>query len=96
MISIRQLPLALFALAAFAAPVSGQGHQVFPTAIDAYPHDVAPAPDGTVWYSAQRKGALGILDPATARAGRSSSGRNRRRTGSSRARTGPPGSPTAA
>ena len=29
------------------------------------PHDVAPAPDGTVWYTAQRAGALGRLDPAT-------------------------------
>jgi len=29
------------------------------------PHDVAPAPDGTVWYTAQRGGALGRLDPAT-------------------------------
>ena len=29
------------------------------------PHDVAPAPDGTVWYTAQRQGALGRLDPAT-------------------------------
>jgi len=29
----------------------------------AHPHDVAPAPDGSVWYTAQRQGALGILDP---------------------------------
>lgn len=29
------------------------------------PHDVAPAPDGTVWYTAQSQGALGRLDPAT-------------------------------
>lgn len=29
------------------------------------PHDVAPAPDGTVWYTAQRQAALGRLDPAT-------------------------------
>lgn len=29
------------------------------------PHDVAPAPDGTVWYTAQGLGALGSLDPAT-------------------------------
>ena len=29
------------------------------------PHDVAPAPDGKVWYTAQRQGALGILDPET-------------------------------
>jgi len=28
-------------------------------------HDVAPAPDGKVWYTAQRQGALGILDPKT-------------------------------
>jgi virginiamycin B lyase len=29
------------------------------------PHDVAPAADGTVWYTAQRQGALGLLDPRT-------------------------------
>jgi virginiamycin B lyase len=31
----------------------------------AHPHDVAPAPDGSVWYTAQAQGALGRLDPAT-------------------------------
>ncbi|HEU0304058.1 MAG TPA: histidine phosphatase family protein [Gaiellaceae bacterium] len=30
-----------------------------------HPHDVAPAPDGTVWYTAQATGALGRLDPKT-------------------------------
>ena len=30
-----------------------------------HPHDVAPAPDGTVWYTAQLAGALGRLDPGT-------------------------------
>jgi virginiamycin B lyase len=29
------------------------------------PHDVAPAPGGTVWYTAQASGALGNLDPST-------------------------------
>ena len=29
------------------------------------PHDVAPAPDGTVWYTAQHSGELGRLDPRT-------------------------------
>ncbi len=29
------------------------------------PHDVAPAPDGAVWYTAQNAGALGRLDPET-------------------------------
>jgi len=30
-------------------------------------HDVAPAPDGGVWFTAQRSGHLGWFDPATAR-----------------------------
>ncbi len=29
------------------------------------PHDVAPAPDGRVWYTAQGSGELGVLDPVT-------------------------------
>lgn len=29
------------------------------------PHDVAPAPDGKIWYTAQAQGALGILDPVS-------------------------------
>jgi len=28
-------------------------------------HDVAPAPDGGVWFSAQRSGHLGYFDPKT-------------------------------
>jgi virginiamycin B lyase len=30
-----------------------------------HPHDVAPAPDGTIWYTAQATGKLGRLDPKT-------------------------------
>jgi virginiamycin B lyase len=30
-----------------------------------HPHDVAPASDGTVWYTAQGAGKLGRLDPAS-------------------------------
>ena len=37
----------------------------FPVTSGAHPHDVAAAPDGTVWYTAQSQGALGILDPKT-------------------------------
>src|SRR6476660_8744690 len=33
----------------------------------AHPHDVAPAPDGRIWYTAQSQGALGVLDPKTGR-----------------------------
>ncbi len=37
----------------------------YPVPPGAHPHDVAPAPDGGVWYTAQHQGALGWLDPAT-------------------------------
>jgi virginiamycin B lyase len=66
MIALRSLSLALLGIITFTAPVLGENRrQVFPLPEGAYPHDVAPAPDGKIWYSAQRNGALGILDPAT-------------------------------
>lgn len=39
--------------------------QEYPVPDGAHPHDVAPAPDGSVWYTAQHQGALGRLDPVT-------------------------------
>ena len=39
--------------------------KVFQVPEGAGPHDVAPAPDGKVWFSAQGSGALGIIDPTT-------------------------------
>lgn len=39
--------------------------QEYPVPAGTHPHDVAPAPDGTVWYTAQYVGALGRLDPVT-------------------------------
>ncbi len=39
--------------------------QEYPVPSDSRPHDVAPAPDGSVWYTAQGSGELGRLDPAT-------------------------------
>ena len=41
--------------------------QEYPVPPGAHPHDVAPAPDGSVWYTAQHTGRLGRLDPATGR-----------------------------
>ena len=32
-----------------------------------FPHDVAVSADGVVWYTAQRDGKLGRLDPASGR-----------------------------
>jgi virginiamycin B lyase len=52
--------LALSGVSAFAQQV-----QVYQLPEGARPHDVAPAPDGKVWYTAQRNGKLGILDPKT-------------------------------
>lgn len=56
------------AAAAVAAPACADEPgkvQIFDLPKGAGVHDVAPAPDGTIWYTAQRQGALGILDPRT-------------------------------
>jgi virginiamycin B lyase len=45
--------------------VMAQVMQEFSVPAGSHPHDVAPAPDGTVWYTAQFSGELGRLDPAT-------------------------------
>jgi len=61
----------LFFLAAFlvltaSGPASGaQEVRYYPVPRGSQPHDVAPAPDGTVWYTAQARASLGRLDPAT-------------------------------
>jgi virginiamycin B lyase len=39
--------------------------QEYPVPAGSHPHDVAPAVDGGIWYTAQAAGALGYLDPAT-------------------------------
>ncbi len=39
--------------------------QEYPMPSGSHPHDVAPARDGAVWYTAQHQGALGWLDPIT-------------------------------
>jgi virginiamycin B lyase len=59
--------VAVLALLAALAPVQGFAEEVryFPVPEGTGPHDVAPAPDGTVWYTGQGKGVLGRLDPAS-------------------------------
>lgn len=42
--------------------------KAFPLPTGSRPHDVAPALDGGVWYTAQGSGALGWLDPETGHA----------------------------
>ncbi|THK39019.1 lyase [Ensifer sp. MPMI2T] len=60
---IRIVVIAAAGLAAISA--FAQERQVYDLPQGAHPHDVAPAPDGSVWYTAQHQGALGILDPET-------------------------------
>jgi virginiamycin B lyase len=69
---MRSLALALLLAVsvspACAQPVTeatSQNHQIFQLPEGARVHDVAPAPDGKIWYTAQRQGALGIIDPKT-------------------------------
>ncbi|MGH6866743.1 MAG: virginiamycin B lyase family protein [Methyloceanibacter sp.] len=52
------LPLLLLVSVAGAADI-----QYYPVPAGDHPHDVAPAPDGTVWYTGQNRGVLGRLDP---------------------------------
>ncbi len=63
--AISRVGLTVLMLAAFAAPALGQTVRYFELPPRSAPHDVAPAPDGTVWYTAQRTGHLGRLDPRT-------------------------------
>jgi len=56
---------AVLMLAAVALPALSQEVRYYPLPRGSGAHDVAPAPDGGVWYTAQRRGALGRLDPAT-------------------------------
>lgn len=65
---VRFAVLLLIAMACGTAAVAGDVRvESFAVPSGAHPHDVAPAPDGMVWYTAQHQGALGRLDPATGR-----------------------------
>jgi virginiamycin B lyase len=65
----RRIPVVFLALVL--ACGAGRSHaeeagiREYPVPAGSHPHDVAPAPDGGVWYTAQHAGALGRLDPAT-------------------------------
>src|SRR6516225_7404327 len=60
----------LAALVVAVSTVAGPAHakvamRTFPVLAGAGAHDVYPAPDGTVWFTAQSAGKLGRLDPRT-------------------------------
>jgi virginiamycin B lyase len=69
---VRRRLLAVAGLVALAAAVSPSAAQratlqEYPVPAGSHPHDVAPARDGGIWYTAQAAGALGWLDPHTGR-----------------------------
>ena len=66
MLPIVVAAMAAVALGAHPAPAAQVSYYDVPRG--AHPHDIAPAPDGTIWYTAQHQGALGILDPKTGKA----------------------------
>lgn len=55
--------LTLAAQTSLSIPAHGAEAQYYPLPPGSAPHDVAPAPDGTVWFTGQRNGFLGRLDP---------------------------------
>jgi virginiamycin B lyase len=57
----------LIAAAALTAATTAQAAEMtfYQLPQGAFPHDVAPAADGSVWYTGQRKGFLGRFDPKT-------------------------------
>lgn len=63
---VRIPAAAVFAWSLLVASQTGASEvrvESFAVPSGAHPHDVAPAPDGAVWYTAQHQGALGRLDP---------------------------------
>lgn len=71
--SIRKLMLVVVQAVSLAAvcavlPAANAAEvRYYPVPTGSHPHDVAPAPDGSIWYTAQHTGHLGILDPKTGR-----------------------------
>ena len=62
---IRILATAVLVLAIGAAQAQAAEMTFYQLASGAYPHDVAPAADGSVWISGQRQGFAGRFDPKT-------------------------------
>jgi len=56
---------AIIALALAATPAQAVEVKFYQLPSGAYPHDVAPATDGTVWFSGQSQGFAGRFDPQT-------------------------------
>ena len=60
----KQIAIAALGLCVVASAIAADV-RYYPVPKGSHPHDVAAAPDGNVWYTAQSSGELGILDPRT-------------------------------
>jgi streptogramin lyase len=61
--TMRAIWMAAVAAVALAGAVRAEHPvRVFDVPKGAHPHDVAPGTPGTIWYTAQHQGALGIID----------------------------------
>jgi virginiamycin B lyase len=75
MVNAQRFTVAALATLALATgiPLAAGGQQggrevrEYPVPAGSWPHDVAPARDGGVWYTAQGSGRLGWLNPKTER-----------------------------
>ena len=56
-------PIAIVTATMAAVPARAAEATFYQLPRNAYPHDVAPAADGGVWYSGQMRGVLGRFDP---------------------------------
>jgi virginiamycin B lyase len=66
MIQLGTLVAAILVISVVGATANAKmATQTFPVLAGAGAHDVYPAPDGTVWFTAQSAGKLGRLDPRT-------------------------------
>ena len=94
MIRISIALAAAIAIWEISAPVRAEmAIKTFPVLAGAGPHDVYPAPDGTVWFTAQSAGKLGRLDPRTGKSDLLALGPGAAPHGVIVARTALPGSP---
>ena len=60
-----RLPLAVVALGLAVAGAQAAQVSYYQLPSGSYPHDVAPARDGGVWFSGQIQGFVGHFDPAS-------------------------------
>lgn len=68
------MSIALAIGTAQAQSLQSSSYEGFAVPIGSAPHDVAPSPDGTVWYTAQAQAAVGRLDPSSGKADRVGAG----------------------